>query len=316
MSQGGEFITINGLCKAHNEQMRAIVEDDHRFREFQAKIRNESLYTNIAVAMTLHKSTYEVILSEEHNFLSNPTTSSVKNENSTDSFPCKAFQPLRRFSRYLSQGNSLFDAITQACDYFQRRCRAELIPARNVCYNIQNTWASEQWRNAAPSMTNFSWSEPANKSYNIVSKGTTVSHRQYTRKYDKYNIPPDMNLHDIKYMSREDLRKLCGNECRKGTCTPAAHSNVGKQIFSKKINKVGVVQLNSSFQKTDERARKQCVGSVMDDATYSNVKKSLWTEDTVQYLYEETICGHKVHFWSAETYAALKHSDDNILHDI
>jgi hypothetical protein len=149
-------------------------------------------------------------------------------------------------------------------------------------------------------------------SYNIGSKGTTVGHRLYTRKYDKYTILPDMNLHDIKHMSREDLRKLCRNECRKGTCTSASHSNVGQQVFSKKINKVETAQLNSSFQTSDERARKQCIRSGMYDAAHSNVKKSSWTEDTVQYLYEETVCGHKVHFWSAETYSALKHSDYEI----
>jgi hypothetical protein len=113
-------------------------------------------------------------------------------------------------------------------------------------------------------------------------------------------------------MSREDLRKLCGNECRKGTCTSASHSNVGQQVFSKKINEVDVAQLNSSFRTSDELTRKQSARSVMDDAAYSSEKSSLWTEDTVQYLYEETVCGHKVHFWSAETYAAFKHSDDEI----
>jgi hypothetical protein len=50
----------------------------------------------------------------------------------------------------------------------------------------------------------------------------------------------------------------------------------------------------------------------MDDEAYTSQKNTLWTEDTVQYLFEETVCGHKVHFWSAETYSALKHSDYEI----
>jgi hypothetical protein len=144
MSHGGELVNIKVLSKAHNEQIRAIVDDDERFREFQAKMRDESLYTNVAVAMALHKSTCEVILSEQPTLDSNPSTSTVDNGNKTGFFLSKAFEPLRRFSRCLSLGNSMVGTVTQAGGFFHRRCRR---------FHINSKWKRQLCKNSGKQAT-------------------------------------------------------------------------------------------------------------------------------------------------------------------
>jgi len=326
MSRGGELCDIKVLSKAHNEQIRAIVEDDDRFREFQAKMRGERHCTNVAVAMTLHKSTCEVIMSEQPKLESKSSTSTVDNDNKTGFFSSKAFGPLRRLTRCLSQGNSMVGAVAQASDFIQRRCSAEFTSTRNGSNHHENIPANKQQRNlptAASSLGNLqrrqtepcrrnnSWSNLGN-GCNYGLKEATFGQKLYTRNCDKCNIPRDMNLHDIKYMSLQELRQLYGNECRKGTFTPAAHFNKGRQGFSKRRNNADAARRDASSKTGDDLRKKHSARSVMDDEAYISQKNSLWTEETVQYLYEETVCGHKVHFWSAETYAALKHSDDEI----
>jgi hypothetical protein len=318
MSHGGELVNIKVLSKAHNEQIRAIVDDDERFREFQAKMRDESLYTNVAVAMALHKSTCEVILSEQPTLDSNPSTSTVDNGNKTGFFLSKAFEPLRRFSRCLSLGNSMVGTVTQASGFFHRRCSEDFTSTRNGSDNSAKTRASKQQRKlptATSSLRNLQRrTEPCNRnnSWSNLGNGYNDVPKEANRKCDRCNIPRDMNLNDIKHMSLQDLRMLYGNKCRRGTYTPVAHFNKGRQGLLKRRHNADAAQRNASYKNGDDLLKKHSARSVMDDEAYTSQKNTLWTEDTVQYLFEETVCGHKVHFWSAETYSALKHSDYEI----
>jgi hypothetical protein len=160
------------------------------------------------------------------------------------------------------------------------------------------------------SMPNATWpSLASNRNQN--PKAASIQ-QLFTRKRDDGDTNREMNLQDIRYMTQKELQILHGNGCCKPSVSAGFCSNFRQLGLQNRRDNSDRTQVHHPLKARESVVREQSATSVLDNEVYTIRKNSLWTEDTVQDLFEETVCGHKCHFWSAETYAALKHHSDEI----
>lgn len=272
--------------------MKLILEDDILFQDLMTRIRKESLTTNAGIAMALHSSILETMKPEVKS-----KYPSLNSEDLPSDTQNNVAWPLPNPAQAFHQVAKLLPARvrTKATDTYTATCRKFSLETRN-----------SKWKGRSDVFVNSSFHQyeapqrlaPGNKSN--ATWGKARQETNYRKGRD--SSFQRMNLHDIKYMTMEELRpRRTFSMDSLTSCITAYSRDRRKSVDKLKIPKTFSIETlsfslsefslkrkeNSSTTLTTVADNSICTEEGEEGAT--SRRTSLWTEDTVEELYNETV---------------------------
>lgn len=309
----------------HERIIHTILDDDSLFRELKERMRTTEFTTNAGIGMALNT------------FLIASMSAEVESKYSTERknapppppqigalpFSIKPLESLQNIANNLSfhrRPSDAFSSDFHSVEGGAIRNVALITPSTSIVtrsfmgplqplYNKYRRLSNNKWEvfSAGAKGSNQTLARPSCRPrYERQNSATqTAPKRRLLGARDFVRANQEENLHNIKYKTMEELRPT---------------RKLSFDSFISSVAAVGSFKQRRSFQECKpsyanyiNNLRNESVakagGTVANDFVCE--RSSGWSEEVVQELFEETVCGKRCSNWSEETFAKV-HGDDDL----